>query len=129
MFRYCLHLFVVYQTFWTFFLEQIIIFTINIVIIIIIFYYCYYYRFQVSVLPQGPIPCGFCISSPHITRNVTGLTVFFTYFVTENQVPGFSINGILIVNTQSIHKTTKSIIAEIHPNIVLLSRKRLHMPI
>ena len=43
--------------------------------------------------------------------------VLFTHFVSANQQLGFSVSGTPNVNTQSVHKTPKLIIAEIHPII------------
>ena len=64
MFEYRQHSFIVYQTFWTYHYDQIIIIIIIFIIIIssvitpitfiIIFissYYCHYYRCQVSIFP------------------------------------------------------------------------------
>ena len=54
---------------------------------------------------------------------------FFAYFASANQQPSFSICGTSAVNTQSVHNTSKSIIAEIHPNDTILLGKRPSMAI
>ena len=54
---------------------------------------------------------------------------FSHIFVSANQQPGFSITGTLTVNTQSVQKTSKSTVVEIHLNNTKLPGKRLSMAI
>ena len=51
-------------------------------------------------------------------------TVLFTHFVNANQQPDFSIRVTATVNNQNVHKASKLIIAEIHPNDTKVPGKR-----
>ena len=67
--------------------------------------------------------CYFGHSYP-LSNDATLPTVFFIYFVGADQQPGFIISGTSTANSQNVHKISKLIMTEIHPNnIVLPGRK------
>ena len=49
--------------------------------------------------------------------------------VSANQLPGFFIRGILTVNAQSVQKTSKLTIVEIHPSNTKVPGKRPSMAV
>ena len=73
--------------------------------------------------------CEMYVSDVIFTKNISILTIFLTHFVGANQESGFSINGTLDVNTQSVHEKIKLIIAEIHPNNTILPGTKPSMAI